>query len=322
MSFDLKNLTVAIPTFNREDSACALISKLEEIRGAYTYNLLVVDNNSDSSIRLENIVKRANGTFIKRAVNVGPTANIMRLFEEVKTEFILVLCDDEYIDNRFFEIIKRNVDRAIEDSIVAVKFSTCLNKVHRDFYIKSVEDFCAYNSNSRHFGGTALISSWLFNRISVSPYLRYSYLYAGFQAPHLIVIMSCLKRSAAKLLYSEESPVIYHEPEAGAGWNVGLTYGLMLSNVTIIDFLTDSDIKNLCSGIVGSSSRRIVSNLYRYKSYRSGLYFNQIRKIVAAISIYHLIITFAFRIAFHLIPRRLWCILIGDTDAQAGVDRM
>lgn len=323
------NLTIAIPTFNREEKAGILIEKLLLLGINYKFELIIADNNSNSYFLREKFLHRQdNIKYIRRVVNIGPTANIMRLFEESTTKWLMIIGDDDGLDPNFFDIITEKID-LLESSldnkveVGGVKFRTLLQSNQKNRTIESFAEFIQTLSTPDNFGSTILISSWLFNRKLLVEYVRFSYLYAGLQMPHVVPLLAALKEGRCTICYSDSTPVVHNQPDIDSSWNAGLTYSLMLSNACLFSFFeSEKDFNNMAMGIVGVKSKTIAGYLLKSHLYFEHYSFKYISNLVGSLSLKHKLITIIFPILYRVAPKNLIKNFIELNSSSKNIKRM
>ncbi len=316
------NLTVAIPTFNREKKAVELLSRLRQDSESQDIAILISDNFSRDHDTIKAAAKIAGAKLVRRCVNIGPTANILRLFEEATTDWVIILGDDDTVERGFVKKILLELNANTIPDLVAMKFKTSLNNEQTNKVISDIAGFADYCSTPKQFGSTILISSWIYRRESILPYLRYGYLYSGLQAPHLVPLLYILFNKVGKVQYCESSPIIYCQPKKGESWSVGLTYSLMLSNLPAVDALNRNQIKQITRGIVGDSLRSIFGTVYRLKKYRDGIVFKGLAVTISGVSLKHRIIVATASVAVALIDFANIFVGIDWKSENNNVERM
>jgi glycosyltransferase involved in cell wall biosynthesis len=98
-------LTVLLPTYNRARSLPRTIeSVLGQSRG--DFELLISDNASEDATKAvchQYARLDARLRYFRQPVNLGPIANFNWLLAEAKTEFVLMLADDDWLDADYLE---------------------------------------------------------------------------------------------------------------------------------------------------------------------------------------------------------------------------
>lgn len=109
-------ISIAIPTYKRPLLLKEAIESALNQKGFSNYEVIVVDNNPDSTIE-EEIIKSFNNSklfYYKNEVNLGMTGNWNRCIELAKGKWVTILHDDDLLYPNFLremgEIIKNNDD--------------------------------------------------------------------------------------------------------------------------------------------------------------------------------------------------------------------
>lgn len=117
------NLTIMIPTYNREKELLRLLNALENQTNQNFY-IVVLDNHSDRydihKLISKYVVVFKERIFVYRnRTNIGGTANICKIFSKVYTKWAWLLGDDDIPKNNAVELIYQNMN----DEIAALHFS-------------------------------------------------------------------------------------------------------------------------------------------------------------------------------------------------------
>ena len=93
-------ITLGIPTYNRRSAIVGNLSHLISNQITDLCNILIIDNDSpDGSFdelaslgaQLEKI------SLLRNETNIGGCANVIRLFEECKTDYLIICSDEDYV---------------------------------------------------------------------------------------------------------------------------------------------------------------------------------------------------------------------------------
>ena len=257
-------LTIAIPTFNRPVELLRLVRQLKFFLENKDLNLIVFDNDSNDLPDLE-ISGYENAKIIKRKFNIGPIANILRIFEECDSDWLMIIGDDDEVSSNFYDIIMAVIGRYDYDKdFVAFKFKSELNPNQQEKIINNVEEYFVYNSTPEQFGASALISTWLYKVNSLKPYIRHAYLNAGLQIPHITPVLEAIKHEQKKILYLTMDPVKWNPGSATSTWSFGRTYSLMLMNFLIYPLAGENkNMKYILNGVVGISIKNLLGFLLK-----------------------------------------------------------
>ncbi len=107
-------LSVVLPTFNRASRLqkslenYLLCAKNDEIL------FIIVDNASEDNTKevVDSFMKEySNIKYIKNLINIGLSRNIYRGFLEVETEYFMILADDDFITDGFFNLILNSTEK-------------------------------------------------------------------------------------------------------------------------------------------------------------------------------------------------------------------
>jgi hypothetical protein len=318
-------LTIAIPTFNRPNKVNELVPKiiLSAEKHKHRVDIRIADNSTNNgSVRSQYNSEVANIKYIRRPFNIGPTANILRVFEESETDWISIVSDDDDLNEGAVDIMLNDIDVA-EDSIIGFKYKSELDMSQdRVITISSLKDFVSYISNPRAFGSMILISSWMFRVNKIKEFIRYSYLYSGLQIPHVCPVLFALHGGGGSVVISKYQTIKYKEPAQGDTWDYSLTFSLMTSTVPLFHLFNDKEIvKMMLLGIVGKKPRTIFG--FHLRVFKRGCDWRNQRlwSVVRSISIKHAIINFLFLFVYRLLPDSLLKRTKG-VFVKEGINRM
>jgi|GEM_PF-2191846 len=322
------DLCIAIPTYNRQLKASKLIKKILEYGKGYSFELLVADNHSDNQLIIEESLSNSRANYIRRRFNIGPTANIMRIFEETEKSWLIIIGDDDDIEVNFFSLIAKSIIQvsSINGSnqvVLAMKYKSSLNFEHNEHVFDGLSSFLKFNSNTKMLGSTLLISTWLFNRSVLTPYVRFSYLYSGLQMPHLIPILMALKEGIGVVSYSNSNPIRYCEPEDNSSWNAALTYSMMLATASVSSiFESKSEFRSFSLGVVGNGIKEVTAFLFRARIFYGKHQYKHILRLVGSLSLKHKLLQIIFPFIFYLIPGYLTSKSLNANAASKSLQRM
>lgn len=186
-------ITIAIPTYNRVETIRANIASIVDGLPAWV-EILICDNASEPAVEFDPEVwatATARGVRMRvhrNPANVGASANILRLFELVETEWLLLLGDDDPLIPEKLEEIAACVSR--HPNCAIVKFSSPYGRYETETV---AQDFTELMEKGGDFNHLLFMSTYLYNIRECRPYLRYGYLMALAAAPQVAVaIMASL----------------------------------------------------------------------------------------------------------------------------------
>lgn len=112
-------LTICIPTYNRAEFLKRNLTKLTEIiRQLNCMNqveILISDNcSTDETFQLVDQWQKVNMdieiNYLKHSCNLGPMKNILNLFDIVKSPYMMLLGDDDFIAREYLEKVLRIIE--------------------------------------------------------------------------------------------------------------------------------------------------------------------------------------------------------------------
>lgn len=190
----MNNLTIAIPTYNRN------IILLENLLTFLPYlpdgvEILIIDNASDVpvSITLSEVLERYSNikiSVLRNKTNIGPSANFLRCFMEVSTDWLWLIGDEDTPLESAFKWINEDINN---DNLLFCGYAS------DNFYsLKKNSSGCGIDSfiqNIENLSALLFVSSGIYNRRKIESYLKYGYMYSYSQAPHLAIILSAIQES-------------------------------------------------------------------------------------------------------------------------------
>lgn len=144
--------TIAIPTYKRSQDLSQTLSSIEKQHGNISFNILIVDNNperNDETEKLINTLNYSNITYLKNSQNLGMCGNWNRLFQLCKTEYLIMLHDDDYLLPQFMETINHIVTNTPHISCLnASKIMWDGKPINISHYKKSSYKYTSFNKYS------------------------------------------------------------------------------------------------------------------------------------------------------------------------------
>lgn len=98
----MTSLTIAIPTFNRNKllkENLIYINKVLEINKKLDIRVMVIDNGDSSEIIKDYPMIK----YIKNNFNIGANGSIFKIIENVKSEYLWIIGDDDYLNPDLFQ---------------------------------------------------------------------------------------------------------------------------------------------------------------------------------------------------------------------------
>lgn len=221
-------LTIAIPTFNRNQELISLLTTLVP-QLDNTTNLIIVDNNSNIPAE-ESVLKSGFGNIsslkiIRNSVNIGGAANLLKCLEVCETEWVWILGDDDIPSPNAVKIINEKIKFFGENCFINfnssshARNSSCQNKNIQEF-VESINSWGQIN-----FTSLCVINSY-----KIKPYISFGYLYAYSWSPVIAcMIMYLCSNVNAKTFLSHECIVDECNNSLNGTWSpIGPNIGKMV----------------------------------------------------------------------------------------------
>lgn len=204
-------LSVAIPTFNRNDILKANLAKLiPQLTSAC--ELVILDNCSTIPVAdtlsdlLATIPENISVRLIRHRANVGGNENILRCIEYAQGEFVWLLGDDdEPVDNAVANIFQE-LDEHPEALVLNMYAPSPMHSLRS--YTKIVKGSAGYLTAAKFFGELIFISSMVLKVQQALPNMTTAYLWQSSHAPQLIVASMMLRPNHIAVISSRE--VVYN----------------------------------------------------------------------------------------------------------------
>ena len=222
MSNIQENLTIIIPTYNREKR---LIKMLESIaKQDSRIKIKIIDNNSNYDVEstIKNKFPTLSIEIIKNKANIGMIGNISKCFYECDTKWMWLLSDDDEILENAFINIEEEIKKYPE--VAYFKFSIDgigINGEEKPEKVETLEEFIDhyYNDPISKGGQMVFMSNNLFNMKILNKYLGEIYTYSYIYVPHLIPVFFGLANKEIQAIFSDKKIVRYLPPD-GDHWNI------------------------------------------------------------------------------------------------------
>ena len=231
------DLTILIPTYNREKGLKNLLENLYSQGHIGEYKIVISDNHSDYDVRkmIDDNFDKAFSEMITVntwSFNVGMSSNISISYLLADTRWCWCISDDDKILDGSVSAVLSDIKKFDGEDITAVKYSL-LNKVqHENRYINSLDDFLDYYSDKSRKGELYYLSM-LYNMDTVRPYLglltEYSYTYISFLIPLLKGLLD------GKRFFVSSRPCIEYSERADDNWSAKRYVNVMLGVRTFAD---------------------------------------------------------------------------------------
>jgi hypothetical protein len=253
-------LTVAIPTYNRNEqlarSLGRLLPQLDD-----RCEVLLLDNHSkipvaDTLRPLLASRPDLKVRIIRHPANVGMSANILRCFESCNTEWIWVLGDDDAVRVNAY----RTVCRAIEENPghLAVTFrlealpAECPEPVTQHTQLFAAENL---------FTAMIFLSSTVYRSDLMKRGLAEAHEYCGTFAPHSALLLLGLSRHGAPVACCPECIVDWRAAEEGERYSMFFAFKLA-GLLALVDPAADSLARRSLLGLM-TPVRRLLLHCLR-----------------------------------------------------------
>jgi glycosyltransferase involved in cell wall biosynthesis len=257
-------LTICVPTYNRPNEFARLIRQLLTPEITSFSNILVANNASTETYDWSILLGHPTVDLVHRQFNIGTTGNFTRLFEEVTTEWMMIIGDDDQIEPGFADILKSELGND-HSGVAAVKFSSNLFAAEKRLKVKTIGEFIRQIEDPKCFGNTLFCSTWLIRREAFVEHIRMSYVYASFHGPHFIPLLFILHSKKGSYIQSTEMPVRWESGNPESLWSYGHTYAAMLSTLPLLPIFESKEQ-------IRTMARSIVTTYDRYHAIRFGLW--------------------------------------------------
>lgn len=242
------SLTIAIPTYNRVGKLKKQIIRLLQQMGENDV-LLISDNATPESLSdvLKPFIDDPRIVLHKNENNIGLTANIVKCFERVNTEWMWLLSDDDDVLPNALDTIRWYITSGVADFVT---FTTDLGSSNgADIFCDSFSTYLS--SINCNFGNHLLISNNLYRMNMIRPYMKFLYWGCYVNAPHIAPVFYALENNVnARLILSGKSVVKWNKPDIHDTWNASGVYNILfLPDVLTSSMLRSKAIKALLRGL-------------------------------------------------------------------------
>jgi len=281
-------LTVAIPTYNRNDilkeNIALLLPQLNS-----DCKLLVIDNHSETPVAetLKYYISEFSHVsieVIRNRVNIGGNANILRCIEYCETEYLWILSDDDPVLNNAVETIFKYIH---EDRLYDfINFSIIeTNKEGQRKSSISTRGPLDFVKNIDSYGRVLLISSNIYRVTDrLKSQLSMGNFYQYCCAPHLLTLILSLTDNSL-CFFSNESIVNHCSNDTTPAAIQGSPVVWALGMPTILDVPLDNALRHeLKNKLVAWMSPRailrqlLLTAVYDDKTVESKYYYKAIKK--------------------------------------------
>lgn len=236
-----EKLSVCIPTYNRKEELLRTLKDLEKQENQ-NFNVLIVDNNGNYSIRNE-VLSHLNEYFVKRITlierktNIGGDANILSLFSLCTTDWGWLLGDDDLVQENAINTILGNINDNLDVDCFWYTLSSCSEKKVK---LNNLRDFVYENEKINYKGDTIYLSNKIYNIKKIQDYLVTANRFLYTCIVQDIPMFELLKNNKNIMIVSGK-PIVQHPGfENGITWNVER---VCLGITSLIEYPSELDIK-------------------------------------------------------------------------------
>jgi len=187
-------LTIAIPTYNRNDILCSNLSYLLP-HVPIECSILIIDNASEIPVRdsisdLINQYPEVNVTVVRNRYNLGLTGNLMKCFELCNDDWLWILGDDDRVLDVGVEQVLDDINRYNYTNFINYAWDEASFKRNRDIITNGVNELI---DSFESIGVVLFISSGIYNVQKLRPFMSYGSFFQSSYAPHLAMLFMSLK---------------------------------------------------------------------------------------------------------------------------------
>ncbi|MGL5053247.1 MAG: glycosyltransferase family 2 protein [Cetobacterium sp.] len=243
-----KKLTIAIPTYNRENQLKNTLNQLRNNINKNKVKILILDNCSEYDVfKLKKEFFDLDIEIKKNVCNIGGNANIAKCFEIVETEWMWLLSDDDMPVNEVIQKILNDIETS-DDKIILLKYSSEVSKESKNKEICGLENLiCFLNevSPESRFSNLLFISTSVYRVSKLKKYVVYAYQYTNAYFPQVAILFFFLEKNSnykVKFLTELTVKLVEDKKDSYIGLLVGL--GILTSTKNMIfDISNDVDKK-------------------------------------------------------------------------------
>ena len=263
-----QNLTICMPSFNRPFKAIESVKRILPQALKKNVQIIVLDNASNEKyltlFKKEPDLQLALQTGVvsirRNSVNIGMSANFLRAFEIVDTEWLWLVSDDDDIYLNAVDVIF-NAINCVGESYDFIKFSSVRIPQFEDLPIDNIEQFIDYNAISKdNFNSFIFISNGLYRIKEFRKFVQIGYAHANTFVPHFLMMASLLSQGGRMLIHRGKV-VDYVVPESGYSYGLVAGLGVGASKSILLD-LTPKYTKRFYSLFFPHNDFKVIVDLF------------------------------------------------------------
>ncbi len=209
-------LTIAIPTYNRNEILKANLKKLlpqitKECR------VIICDNFSDIPIKdsiqdLLEIYSHIDISIVRNPYNLGMTANILKCFEVCPDPWLWILGDDDEVADDAVTTILSDISRQSEMHFITYAWDEDSFKRKQEVVTTGIDQFI---ETFETFGAVLFLSTSVYSMNKVVGSSSFAHFFQSSYAPHLVMLFMSLG-DEGKCTYSKDQIVTNHADDTPA----------------------------------------------------------------------------------------------------------
>ncbi|RZK45346.1 MAG: glycosyltransferase [Hymenobacter sp.] len=243
-------LTIAIPTYNRNEKVKRIIDILSPQLNSYV-KIKIIDNCSSEPVAntIKDYLHIEGIEVVRNKVNVGMSGNFIKCFELCDTEWLWMLGDDDYPLVNAVEIVMSHLNQWPNSSFFNFNsFMSCGRS--RDLSVMGVEELVKKLDS---FGNLLCISLGVYNINKLFKGLRFAYQFGYSLAPQTAFLFAGLGDGQVILSNSELIDFSLHDTSPNDLWS-------WISLSLVIGVLTELPL-NLSNGALKKFSEHLLTHV-------------------------------------------------------------
>lgn len=186
-------LTIAIPTYNRNEILKAkLVKLLPQVTDAC--RIIIFDNCSDIPVEdtLTDLLKRYSDidiSIVRNRYNIGMTANILKCFEQCPDPWLWVLGDDDEVTDGAVAMILSDIEIKKDLHFITYAWDPDSFKREQEVITTGIDQFL---ETFETFGCVLFLSTSVYNMNKVSDSMSFAHFFQTSYAPHLVMLFMSL----------------------------------------------------------------------------------------------------------------------------------
>ena len=217
----LRELSIFIPTFNRNKKLVQTVKDILEIEGNEQISIVVIDNASDkpvqTSLNEENIYSE-NLKVIENSINIGICGNIIECFRQCNTQWLWVLGDDDKVSANALDNIINQLEHLNETETLCVNFKTEMADKRTLFSV--VSEVSELNNIETPYSNLLFISTNIYNARILKAYMAEGIMFSYPLQPHTAMLFQALLKKEGKIAFSADSIVNWHNDLGSISWSI------------------------------------------------------------------------------------------------------